>query len=163
MTDQDQNPAAGDSASENPAFGVQKIYVKDVSFESPNAPGVFLGEWKPETQVQLTTEVRPLEDDNHEVVLNLTVTVKNGETTAYLVEVKQAGIFLVRNYSDDQKGPLLGSLAPATLFPYAREAIANLVQKGGFPEMVLQPINFDALFAQHVKRAQEQAAAEASH
>ncbi|HDP89842.1 MAG TPA: protein-export chaperone SecB [Thioalkalivibrio sp.] len=162
MTDQDQTPAAAGS-EQAPAFGLQKIYLKDVSFESPNAPAVYLAEWKPEHQVQLTTEVRPLEDDNHEVVLNITVTVKNGETTAYLVEIKQAGIFLVRNYSDEQKGPLLGSLAPATLFPYAREAIANLVQKGGFPELVLQPINFDALFAQHVKRAQEQAAAQASH
>ena len=162
MTDQDQNQAAGDSST-NPAFGVQKIYMKDVSFESPNSPAAFLGEWKPETQVQLNTEVHPMDDDNHEVVLTITVTTKNAEKTAYLVEVKQAGIFLVRNYPEEQKGPLLGSMAPATLFPYAREAIASLVLKGGFPEMVLQPINFDALFAQHVKRAQEQAAAEASH
>jgi preprotein translocase subunit SecB len=161
MTDQDQNAAA--EGANSPAFGVQKIYLKDVSFESPGAPAAFLGEWKPETQVQLNTEVRPLENDNHEVVLTITVTTKNADATAYLVEVKQAGIFLVRGYGDEQMGPLLGSMAPATLFPYAREAVASLVLKGGFPEMLLQPINFDALFAQHMKRAQEQAAAEASH
>lgn len=162
MTDQDQNQAAAEGDN-SPAFGVQKIFLKDMSFESPNAPAAFLGEWKPETQVQLNTEVHPLEGDNHEVVLTITVTTKNGDKTAYLVEVKQAGIFLVRHFTDEQKGPLLGSVAPATLFPYAREAISSLVTKGGFPEMILQPINFDALFAQHMKRAQEQAAAEASH
>lgn len=162
MTDQDQTPDATGN-EQAPAFGLQKIYLKDVSFESPNAPAAFVGEWQPKHEVQLTTEVHPLENDHHEVVLNVTVTVTNGENTVYLVEIKQAGIFLVRNYAEEQKGPLLGSLAPATLFPFAREAIAGLVQKGGFPELLLQPINFDALFAQHMKRLQAQAAAGASH
>ena len=161
MTDQANSQPTGNENA--PAFGLQKIYLKDVSFESPNAPAVFLDEWKPETEVQLNTEVHPLENGNHEVVLTITVTTKSAGKVAYLVEVKQAGIFLMRGYDDKQKGPLLGSLAPATLFPYAREAVSSLVSKGAFPEMLLQPINFDALFAQHVQRAQQQAAAEAAH
>lgn len=157
MTDQETKQGnAAEGQGEAQEFSIQKIFIKDVSFESPSAPAVFRSEWKPETSIQLNTEVTPLENDHHEVVLSVTVTTKSADKVAYLVEVKQAGIFLVKGFPEEQMGQLLGSFCPNTLFPYIREAISNLVTKGGFPEMLLAPINFDALYAQHLQQLQEQ-------
>jgi len=145
-------------------FAIQKIFVKDVSFESPNAPAVFTeAEWKPEVNVQLNTEAKAISDDLHEVTLTVTVTAKQLEKTAFLVEVKQSGIFHMTGFPEDQKGGMLGAYCPETLFPYAREAISDLVTKGGFPQMLLSPVNFNALYMQHQQQQQAQASAETTH
>jgi preprotein translocase subunit SecB len=137
--------------TEEPQFIIQRIYAKDISFESPHAPQVFAEEWHPETNLQLNTNVNPLADDHYEVELTITVTVKSKEQTAFLVEVNQAGVFHITGYESEYKNQLLASYCPTSLFPYAREAIASLVSKGGFPEMHLSPINFDALYAQRLE------------
>ncbi len=147
---QDNAQQAQDQAPQQ-VFQVQKLYLKDVSFESPNAPDVFRGEWQPETNVQISTEASQLAEGVHEVVLGVTVTTKSGEATAYLVEVKQAGIFTLQGFEPQQLGHMLGSYCPNFLYPFAREAVADLIVKGGFPGFMLAPVNFDALYAQHLQ------------
>ena len=139
-------------------FAIQRIYTKDISFESPNAPQVFLGEWKPELNVNLQSQINDLGNDNMEVVLTVSVEAKDGEKTSFMAEVQQAGIFMVKGFKDEEKGPLLGIGAPNALFPYAREAISDLVTRGSFPQFVLQPVNFEAMYAQQL--AQQRAEAE---
>ena len=142
-------------------FSIQKIYTKDISFETPNSPAIFAQtKWEPEVNVQLNSRTVAMENNMHEVVLSVTVTAKMEEQTAYLVEVQQAGIFQVTGFEEGQMGHLLGSFCPNILFPYVREAISDLVARGGFPQMLLQPVNFDALYAQHV---QQQGQQEATH
>lgn len=138
-------------------FAVQRIYLKDVSFESPNAPDIFRGEWKPQHELNLNTRINRLEGPNYEVVLEATVTVKVGERTAFIVEVKQAGIFHVQGFPEQELGAMLGAYCPSLLFPYAREAVTDLVVKGSYPQLVLQHVNFDLLYAQ---QRQQQAQAE---
>jgi len=135
-------------------FAIQKIYTKDISFETPNAPKVFTLKWEPSLDFNLGTHVETLENSLYEVALTITVTVKIAETTAYLVEVNQAGIFSVAGFSDQEMGPMLGSFCPNILFPYAREVISDLVSKGGFPQLILAPVNFDALYLQHLQQSQ---------
>lgn len=142
-------------------FIIERIYVKDISFEAPNSPSVFTQEWEPDTNLNLNTNVNPLGNDHYEVELQVTVSVKTkDEKTAFLVEVTQAGAFLIKGYPDDQLNHLLASFCPSNLFPYAREVISNLVSKGSFPEMHLSPINFDALYAQRIQEEQAQAEAQ---
>lgn len=137
-------------------FVIQKLYLKDVSFESPNAPGVFSEQdWQPEINVQLNTESNTLGDNVVEVVLKITVTAKQEEKTAFLVELHQAGVFTVEGFNDEEKGGMLGSYCPNVLFPFAREAISELVSKGGFPQLLLAPVNFDALYQQHLQQQQK--------
>lgn len=132
-----------------PRFEIQKIYIKDASLECPNSPQIFRGEqWRPEASLQLGTRSAQLEGAEFEVVLNVTLTVKSGEKTGYLVEVQQGGIFTLENIPDEQVEPLLGIGCPNVLFPFAREAIADLVQRAGFPQHLLPPVNFEAIFAQ---------------
>lgn len=138
-------------------FAIQRLYVKDVSFESPNAPAIFRGDWRPQHELNLNTKVSRIAEDAFEVVLSVTVTAKSGEQTAFIVEVHQGGFFGVKGFSDQELGPLLGAYCPNLLFPYAREVVSDLVTKGGFPALVLQPVNFDALFAQHQQKVAEQA------
>ena len=137
-------------------FGLQRIYIKDLSYEAPNTPAIFKGEWKPEVNMELNNKSSKVDGDYFEVVLSLTLTVKNGEQVAYLVEIQQAGLFLVKGVGDQQLPHLLGSYCPSMLFPYAREAISDVVGKGSFPQMLLAPVNFDALFAEAMKRRQAQ-------
>ena len=145
-------------------FSIQKIYIKDVSFESPNAPAVFNeGQWKPDVNVQINTEVKQLKESLNEVTLTVTVTAKQEESTAFLVEVKQAGIFQLAGFEQEQLGGMLGAYCPEVLFPYAREAISDLVTKGGFPQMLLSPVNFNALYMQHQQQQAGQAAEETAH
>ena len=146
-------------------FAIQKIYVKDVSFESPNSPGVFTeSEWKPEVNVQINTETKTISEGLHEVTLTVTVTAKQLDKNAFLVEVKQSGIFQMTGFEQEQMGGMLGAYCPETLFPYAREAISDLVTKGGFPQMLLSPVNFNALYMQHQQQQQtQQAAPETAH
>lgn len=140
-------------------IAIQKVYLKDFSFESPNSPSVFTGnQWQPKTNLNLRSAHSKAADDIHEVVLTITVEAKHEETTLFLVEVHQAGLFLVAGYSDEEFTAITGSFCPATLFPFAREAIAGIVSKGGFPEFLLQPINFDALFAESQRQAAVQKA-----
>lgn len=132
---------------------IQKIYVKDSSLEVPNAPEIFTKEWKPSVDVQLNTAVQQLSEDTHNVVITVTVTAKLDEQTAYLAEVQQAGVFLIRGFEDEvEKGAVLGAYCPNLLFPFARETVADLVAKAGFPHFLLQPVNFDALYQQHVSQ-----------
>lgn len=141
-------------------FAIQKIYTKDISFETPNSPKTFTQKWEPALDLNLGTHVEPLENSMFEVALNITVTVKLGETTAYLVEITQAGIFTVAGFSDQEMGPMMGSFCPNILFPYAREVISDLVSKGGFPQLILAPVNFDALYMQHLQQEQQSADAQ---
>lgn len=143
-------------------FVIQKIYTKDISFETPNTPEIFREEWKPELDLQLGNEYKRIDDDNHEITLTVTVTAKVGDNVAFLVEVKQAGIFSLTGYSDQEMGPLVGSYCPNTLFPFAREVISDVVLKGGFPQLVLAPVNFDALYMNQIEKNQA-AAAKTTH
>ena len=137
------------SEQQEPAFRIQRIYVKDVSFESPGAPQVFQSEYQPKVGVQLNNAARHIgESDDYEVEITVTLTAEQDDKTVYLVEVKQAGIFTVSGLADDEREHLLGAYCPNVLFPYARETIASLVQKGSFPVFQLQPINFEALYQQ---------------
>ena len=143
-------------------FSIQRIYTKDLSFETPNSPQVFTQEWKPEINVGLSTNSDKLEGDAVEVVLTVNIEAKHDEKTAFLVEVQQAGIFLISGFSDEEIAPLLGIGAPTALFPYAREVVSDLVTRGSFPQFVLQPVNFEALFAQQMQ-AQQQAVVTETH
>lgn len=136
-------------AEQEKQISIQKIYIKDFSFESPQAPSVFTKtDWEPKTNLNLRSTHSDLGDNNHDVVLTLTVETKHEDKTLFLVELHQAGIFSIAGYESAELAAVLGSFCPGTLFPYARESIASIVAKGGFPEFVLQPINFDALYAQ---------------
>ncbi|MBK5966625.1 protein-export chaperone SecB [Thiocystis minor] len=138
-------------------FSVQRVYTKDVSFESPNAPAIFRGEWKPKHDINITTKIDRLDEYLYEVVLSVTVSALVEEKTAFIVEVQQAGIFSMSGFAEAELGPMLGAYCPTLLFPYAREVVSDLVVKGSFPQLVLQHVNFDALFAQHQQQAMEQA------
>lgn len=146
-----------------PAFGIEKLYVKDLSVEVPNAPQIFLEQGTPEISVQLNTEGTALGDGAFDVVLTTTVTAKVGEKTMFLVEIGQAGIFRIVNIPDDQLEPLIAVACPNILFPYAREAISDAVTRAGFQPVVLQPVNFEALYMARLEQAQAQQEAAAPH
>lgn len=135
-------------------FAIQKIYVKDLSFESPQSPEIFIKKWDPKVDFELNTKSNKLENEVYEVVLLITVTVKVEDKVAFLVEVQQAGIFTVKNFSDEQVKPLLGAFCPNVLFPYAREVVSDVATRGGFPQLLLAPVNFDALYHQHLEKQQ---------
>lgn len=146
--------------SEEQQFAIQKIYLKDVSFESPNSPQAFTeGEWKPQINVQLNSSHQVITDDIYEVLLEVTVTAKHNEKTVFLVEVKQAGVFTMSGFPEENLAGMLGAYCPETLFPYAREAVSELISKGGFPQLLLAPVNFNALYSQQMQQ-QAQAQAE---
>lgn len=141
-------------------FRIQRVYLKDVSFESPLSPGIFVDtEWKPEVSVHLNTDRQSLENDLYDIVLTLTVTVKSGDKTAYIIEIKQAGLFTLKGFDEQSLGGMLYSFCPNILFPFAREAVANLAMKGGFPQLLLDPVNFDAMYAQHLEKSRQNAPA----
>jgi preprotein translocase subunit SecB len=144
MSEQNHNEAA---VQEGPQFAIQRIYVKDVSFETPNSPEIFQVEWAPEIKLDMDTRSNKLADNVFEVVLALTVTASIGEKTAFLCEIQQAGIFSIGDLEELQMAHMLGAFCPNILFPYAREAVAGLVNRGTFPQLNLAPVNFDALFA----------------
>ena len=142
---------------EEQQFVMQRIYTKDVSFESPDSPEVFLKTWQPKINVDLNTKSNLVDDnDNYEVILSITVTAEIEEKSAFLVEVQQAGIFLAKGLEGDQLRGVLGTVAPTILFPYAREAIDALCIKGGFPPVMLAPVNFEALYQQALKQSEEE-------
>ena len=136
-------------------FAIQRIYTKDISFETPSSPDIFKATGQPQMQLNVGTKNKKLDEKIFEVVLSLTVTTKVSDKTAYLIEVHQAGIFYIDNVPDGHIGPMLGSYCPNVLFPYAREVISDLVAKGSFPQLILTPINFDALYMQQQQAAQK--------
>jgi preprotein translocase subunit SecB len=135
-----------------PQFEIQRIFTKDISFESPNTPHTFVEEWKPEVTLNLETKSNRVQDNMHEVVLSITATVTTNKKTAFLIEVQQAGIFMINGFPNDQMHQMLGSFCPNILFPYAREVISDIVVRGGFPQLILAPVNFDALYSQHLEQ-----------
>lgn len=138
-------------------FAIQRIYTKDLSFESPATPGIFSsGNFQPEFSVNLNTSVTKLDDNNYEVVLTTNVEAKQEDNVAFMVEVQQAGIFLVSGFGEDEMGPLMGIGAPNALFPYVRELVSDLVTRGSFPQFVLQPVNFEAMYQQQMQAQQDQ-------
>jgi preprotein translocase subunit SecB len=142
-------------------FNIQRVYVKDISFECPNSPTVFKKEWTPEVSMDLDTKNTKLEDNVYEVVLSLTTTAKVDGDVAFLCEVQQAGIFSVGQLEGAQMAHCLNAFCPNILFPYAREAVASLVTRGTFPQLNLAPVNFDALFQQAIASQQAEAAQQA--
>ncbi len=140
---------------------LRKLYIKDMSFESPEAPQIFTqADFRPQTNLNLRTEHRKVgEEPLYEMVLTLTLDAKLEDKTVFLVELQQAGLFFIDGYNDNELGMILGTFCPNSLFPYAREAISGAVQRGGFPEFILQPIDFDALYARSQAEAAKQAEA----
>jgi len=157
MADEQANGAAGAPQQAAQAqFTLQKIYLKDASFEAPNSPAVFGEQVQPALQLNLEQNVNVLSESVYEVVLALTLTCNVGEKTAYLVEVKQAGIFSMAGFDARSLDMMLGIYCPNALFPYGRQTISDLIQAGGFPPFLLQPINFEAMYAEQVKRRTQQ-------
>ena len=142
-----------------PGFGIEKLYVKDVSLEIPNAPQIFTDRTAPQINVELANAAQKLDEGVYEVAIKVTVTAKIGEKVAFLVEVTQAGVFAIRNVAEDNLEMIIGVTCPNILFPYAREAVSDLVTRAGFAPVLLNPINFEALFMQQKQQAQQAAKA----
>ncbi|MCG6656727.1 protein-export chaperone SecB [Halomonas campisalis] len=140
-------------------FSVQRIYVKDISFEAPNSPAVFQQPFKPKVSLDLNTSSQKVGEDLYEVVIKVTAQVTHSEegTTSFLAEIEQAGLFRISGIEGAQLDHTLGAFCPNVLFPYARECADNLVNRGGFPPLMLAPVNFEAIYAQKKKREAEQA------
>jgi len=158
MTEPTQNDqvAAGANTSTG-QFAVQKIYTKDISFETPHTPQIFAEEWAPSVNMQLSSEASSIHADLTEVVLTITLTVTLGEKTAYLVEAHIAGIFLIKDFPKEMVERMAATICPNMLFPFARELVCDLVTRGGFPQLLLAPVNFDALYAQQKKQQEMKA------
>ncbi|MBZ0222346.1 MAG: protein-export chaperone SecB [Dokdonella sp.] len=154
------NGAANGAAQAQAQLNLQRVYVKDVSFEAPGVPQIFQEQGQPNVELNLGHRSTLLGTDVHEVVLSVTATCKVGDKTAYLAEVQQAGIFGVAGFDEASRDAILGSYCPNLLFPYVRQIISDLVQNGGFPPLFLQPINFDALYSEQVRRRSEGAPAQ---
>jgi preprotein translocase subunit SecB len=161
MADPTANGAAATPEQANAQLVLQKIYVKDASFEAPSAPQIFQEEGQPQLQLNLAQKVSSIAEGVFEVTLTVTLTCTMTEKTAYLAEVQQAGIFSISGFEPRALDAVLGSYCPNTLFPYARQTISEMVQNGGFPPYFLQPINFDQLYAEQLRRRAEQGQAPA--
>jgi preprotein translocase subunit SecB len=144
-----------------PQLALERIYAKDISFEVPSAK-VFTKEWQPELNINMSSSAEQIDPTHYEVVLKVSVEAKNDQETAFIAEVQQAGIFLMQNIDAEQLPQLLGAYSPSILFPYAREAISDIVTKGSFPQLLLAPINFDAAFAENMSRLHQEAQAAAA-
>ncbi len=158
---EETTPAAGaanEAAGNGMEFSLQRVYLKDLSFESPLGARAFTRQWKPKVNQDLSTKISRLDDDHFEVVLHITITVQDDTDTLYLVEIQQAGVFLIKGMDDQQLTGVLNTHCPGILFPYARETIDSAVTKGTFPALMLPPINFDALFQQAIAQAQSRQA-----
>ena len=165
MADNDTVPspspdiASPNAAGDGPKFSAQKIYLKDVSFESPSAPAIFQEQTtQPELKLNLNQRVQTVGENVYEVVLTVTVTCKIGDKTAYLAEVQQAGVFGLSDFEQEQLQATLGAYCPTILFPYARQQISDLVLHGGFQPLLLQPVNFDQLYAEQMRKRMDEAA-----
>lgn len=156
MSEENTNGVAPAENANGPAFTIEKIYVKDVSFESPNSPNIFNENVQPDLQLNLNQKVQRLSDTAFEVVLGVTLTCKAGEKTAYVAEVEQAGVFGLIGLDPQAIDVLLGTQCPNILFPYVRSMVSDLIQAGGFPPFYLQPINFEGLYAETLRQRQAQ-------
>lgn len=140
------------SEQQTPHVGIQKFYVKDVSFESPQSPEIFtLGEWQPDVNVQVNTNTLPLDDDYFEVSLTLTISATQSDETVFLCEVEQAGLFNLVGFEESHLQTILATFCPTQLFPFARNVVSDLIEKGGFPQLLIQPINFEQLHQQETQ------------
>jgi len=150
--------SSGDSGGQQPVFALERVYVKDASFEAPNVPEMFTQQGQPEVNVELGTEGRVVSDQGHvETVLTVTVRSTLEGSTVFIAEVQQAGLFRMSGIPDDQMEQLMGVNCPTILFPYAREAISSLVTRGGFQQLLLDPVNFQALYEQSRQQADAEA------
>jgi preprotein translocase subunit SecB len=156
MTDE-QQVTPQPEAAQQAQLAIERVYLKDLSFEVPGAK-VFQTEWQPELNINLSSNAAQLDPTHFEVVLSVTLTANNGGSPAYIAEVKQAGIFLIEHVPQEQMPQLLGAYCPNILFPFAREALSDIITKGSFPQFLLAPINFDAAFAESQDRAQHESA-----
>ncbi|RUR35816.1 protein-export chaperone SecB [Vreelandella populi] len=168
MAEDNNTPQAGAAASgDKPQlkFSLQRIYVKDISFEAPNSPSVFKQAFKPKVNLDLNTTSTKIADDQYEVVIKVTAQVNDSETgtTSFLAEVEQAGLFRISGIEGAQLEQTLGAFCPNLLFPYARECVDNLVNRGGFPPLMLAPVNFEAMYAQRKQREAQQQAEASTH
>lgn len=141
--------------AQQPEFIIQRVYVKDLSLETPHSPQAFQEEWQPELNLQFTMNTSDIGADNHEVVLQITVTAKSKDKTLFLVEVKQAGLFTLKGFTEEQNHQVMSITCPTILFPYAREAVSDLVGRAGFPPLYLAPVNFEALYAQQMQEQED--------
>lgn len=149
MNDKKTDSNGNGANSDQPQFALQQIYMKDLSFEAPKTPTAFSEQQgEPEIKLNLKNSHTTVATDTYEIVLHVSVHATMKESTLFLVEIDQAGVFFIKGYSPDELSKLIGTYCPTTLFPYVRETIASTIGKGGFPSMLLQPINFDALYAQ---------------
>ena len=143
-------------SDQQPAFSIEKIYLKDLSLEIPNAPQVFTEQEQPQVDIKLHNEVRTMAADLYEVVLTATVTARHNDKTAFLVEVAQAGVFLIRNFQPQDLGMVVNVTCPKTLLPYAREAVASVLGRAGFPPVTLPHVGFEGIYQQRLQEAQQQ-------
>ena len=149
--EQENQPATNEAASASRQFQIHKIYVKNVSLETPNSPQVFREQWRPSVHMDIANSTDDLGDNLCEVTLSITATVSHEDKTIYLVEVQQAGIFLMTDLPDEMRARMRATVCPNILFPFARETISDLVTRAGFPQLLLAPVNFDSLYQQHLQ------------
>lgn len=154
----EENQAAANAENKGPMMSLQKIYTKDVSFEAPNAPHIFNEQGQPDIKLNMNQKVNKLDDTTYEVALTATVTCTVNEKTTYLVEVCVAGIFNMQNFNDQALHQTLGVYCPNVLFPYVRQQVSDLVMSGGFQPLMLQPVNFEQLYAQQMQQQAQEAA-----
>jgi preprotein translocase subunit SecB len=159
----DDNKAAAEEQTQQAGFSIEKIYLKDASLEIPNAPQIFTDRSQPQVGIELSNFAQQLEDNVFEVSIKVTVTSKIEDKTVFLVEVTQAGIFQIRGVPEENLEMIVGITCPNILFPYARESVSDLVVRAGFQPVLLNPINFEALFAQQKQQQAEAAEAAAKH
>ena len=163
MAQRDNEQDTGNSSGQG-QFAIQKVYVKDLSFETPHSPGIFQEKGNPSVNMDLANGASPLGDSYYEVVLSITVTMSFEDKTVYLVEVQQAGIFLIKGFPEENLEHVLATICPNILFPFAREVVSDLVTRGGFPQLLLAPVNFEALYQeQRKKKSRASTASEAKH
>lgn len=158
---EDQAAPANQEQDQQPVFGIEKIYIKDLSLEIPNAPQIFIQREAPQVSIELSNAANRIDEGVFEVVITVTVTSKIEDKTVFLVEVAQAGIFQVRNVPQENLEPILAITCPNIIFPYAREVVSDLVTRAGFPPVLLNPINFEALYAQQQQQVEATAGAKA--
>ena len=156
----EENKAAANAENQGPMMSLQKIYTKDVSFEAPNAPHIFNEQGQPDIKLNLNQKVNKLDDTAYEVALTATVTCTVNEKTAYLVEVCNSGVFTMQNFNDQALHQTLGVYCPNVLFPYVRQQVSDMVMSGGFQPLMLQPVNFEQMYAQQMQQQAQQAASE---
>ena len=161
MAESEQNTQGGEAAEGNRNIVVHRIYIKDASFEAPNSPEVFSGAWEPKITLNIKADHKKLDNigqDHWEVALHVSVEAVHNDKTALLAEIEQAGIFEIKGFEGDELERIIGAYCPSVLYPFSSEAVASLVAKGGFPQLVIQPLNFDAMYQRHAEQAQAQQA-----